>query len=206
MKLHAEKRETVGTGASKQARADKKIPAVVFGKEFGSTSVLIDAKEFEDLLRELGRNAVFNIDIEGKETQVIIKNIDRSALKPEFYNVEMQAITKGQKVTVSITINIEGSEEVEEGIVTQVLNELEVEVAPADIPNEITVNVETMEIGDVLTVADLVTPSNLTVLSEDDTTVVVVSAPQLEEEPEEGSDVDADMPEPEVIGEKEDAE
>lgn len=201
MKLHAEKRETVGTSSSKKARADKKIPAVVFGKEFESTPVLIDRKELEDLVRVLGRNAVFNVEIDGKETQVLIKNIDRSALKPEFYNVEMQAITKGQKVTVSVTITIEGSEEIKEGIVTQALNELEVEVAPADIPNEIKVNVETLEIGDVLTVADLVTPDNLTVITEEDTTVVVVSAPQLEEEPEEGSDVGAEMPEPEVIGE-----
>lgn len=203
MKLHAEKRVKVGTSASKQARAENKIPAVVYGKDFEATPVLIDTKELEDLVREMGRNAVFEIDIDGRSQQVLIKNVDRSALKPELYNVELQAITKGQRVTVLVPVVLEGSEEIKEGILTQALNELEVEVLPAEIPAEITVDVKDMVIGDVLTVEEMSIPENVEVLTEKDTTVAVVSAPQLEEEPEEGADVDAATPEPEVIGENE---
>ncbi|HJB23256.1 50S ribosomal protein L25 [Jeotgalibaca ciconiae] len=197
MKLKAQKRERLGTSASKQARVDKKIPAVVFGKEFDSTAVLIDSKEFEDLLRSEGRNAVFNIDIDGKETQVIIKNVDRSALKPEYYNVELQAITKGQKVTVTVTIVPNGAEEIKEGILTQTLNELEVETEPANIPSEIELDVSELVIGDTVTVSELTVPENVTVLSDPESTVIVISAPQLEEE----TDEDAEVAEPEVIGE-----
>lgn len=200
MKLKAQKRERLGTSASKQARNDNKVPATIFGSDMEAQSVLIDRKEFDELLRELGRNAVFNIDLDGEETQVLIKNIDLSALKPEIYNVELNALTKGQKVTVPVTIVLEGLEDVKEGVVTQTLNEVEVETDPLDIPTEITLNVSDLVIGDTVVVSDLKVPENVTVLAEADETVVVVAAPRVEEEPTDG---DAEVAEPEVIGEKE---
>lgn len=200
MKLKAQKRERLGTSASKQARNDNKVPATIFGSDMDATSVLIDRKEFDELLRELGRNAVFNIDLDGKETQVLIKNIDLSALKPEIYNVELNALTKGQKVTVPVTIILEGLDDVKEGVVTQTLNEVEVETDPLNIPTEITLNVSELVIGDTVIVSDLKVPKNVTVLAEADETVVVVSAPRVEEEPADG---DAVVAEPQVIGEKE---
>ena len=200
MKLKAQKRERLGTSASKQARNDNKVPATIFGSDMEAQSVLIDRKEFDELLRELGRNAVFNIDLDGEETQVLIKNIDLSALKPEIYNVELNALTKGQKVTVPVTIVLEGSEDVKEGVVTQTLNEVEVETDPLDIPTEITLNVSDLVIGDTVVVSDLKVPENVTVLAEAEETVVVVAAPRVEEEPTDG---DAEVAEPEVIGEKE---
>ena len=200
MKLKAQKRERLGTSASKQARNDNKVPATIFGSDMEAQSVLIDRKEFDELLRKLGRNAVFNIDLDGEETQVLIKNIDLSALKPEIYNVELNALTKGQKVTVPVTIVLEGLEDVKEGVVTQTLNEVEVETDPLDIPTEITLNVSDLVIGDTVVVSDLKVPENVTVLAEAEETVVVVAAPRVEEEPTDG---DAEVAEPEVIGEKE---
>ena len=200
MKLKAQKRERLCTSASKQARNDNKVPATIFGSDMEAQSVLIDRKEFDELLRELGRNAVFNIDLDGEETQVLIKNIDLSALKPEIYNVELNALTKGQKVTVPVTIVLEGLEDVKEGVVTQTLNEVEVETDPLDIPTEITLNVSDLVIGDTVVVSDLKVPENVTVLAEAEETVVVVAAPRVEEEPTDG---DAEVAEPEVIGEKE---
>lgn len=200
MKLKAQKREQLGTSASKQARNENKVPATIFGSDIEPQSVLIDRKEFDELLRELGRNAVFNIDLDGEETQVLIKNIDLSALKPEIYNVELNALTKGQKVTVPVTIVLEGLEDVKEGVVTQTLNEVEVETDPLDIPTEITLNVSDLVIGDTVVVSDLKVPENVTVLAEAEETVVVVAAPRVEEEPTDG---DAEVAEPEVIGEKE---
>ena len=91
-------------------------------------------------------------------------------------------------------------EDVKEGVVTQTLNEVEVETDPLDIPTEITLNVSDLVIGDTVVVSDLKVPENVTVLAEAEETVVVVAAPRVEEEPTDG---DAEVAEPEVIGEKE---
>ena len=202
MKLQAQTRERLGTSASKQARAENKVPAIIYGKDVESTAILVDRKEFDDLLRKLGRNAVFTVVLDGEEQQVIIKNIDHSALKPELYNVELLALQKGQKVTVSVTIDLVGGEKIAEGVLTQTLNELEIETLPTSIPSEISVDVDHLTIGDTITVADLVVPEGVSALTDPETTVAVVSAPQEEEEP---ADPDAEVAEPEVIGE-EDAE
>lgn len=196
MKLTAQKRERVGSSASKKARVENKVPAVIYGKEFDATSVLVDRKQFEDLLRELGRNAVFNVDVDGKETQVMIKNIDHSHIKPELYNVELQALKEGQTVTVEVTINLVGAENIKEGVFTQTLNELEIETVATDIPQEITVELGEMAIGDTLTVGELKVPAGVTVLTDAETTVAVVSAPSVEEETTD------EAAEPEVIGEE----
>lgn len=196
MKLTAQKRERVGSSASKKARVENKVPAVIYGKEFDATSVLVDRKQFEDLLRELGRNAVFNVDVDGKETQVMIKNIDHSHIKPELYNVELQALKEGQTVTVEVTINLIGAENIKEGVFTQTLNELEIETVATDIPQEITVELGEMAIGDTLTVGELKVPAGVTVLTDAETTVAVVSAPSVEEETTD------EAAEPEVIGEE----
>lgn len=200
MKLKAEKRERLGTSASKQARNDNKVPAIIYGQDVETTPVLIDRKEFDDVLRQLGRNAVFSIELEGKESQVLIKSVDHSALKPEIYNVELNALKKGQKVTVPVSIILEGMEDVKEGVVTQTLNEIQIETDPANIPNEFTVDVSELVIGDTVLVSELNIPSDVEVLTEAEETVVVVAAPRIEE-PEE-TDGEATAAEPQIIGEK----
>lgn len=200
MKLKAQKRERLGTSASKQARNDNKVPAIIYGQDVETTPVLIDRKEFDEILRQLGRNAVFNIELDGKERQVLIKHVAHSALKPEIYNVELNALKKGQKVTVPVTIILEGLDEVKEGVVTQTLNEVEVETDPANIPSEITLDVSGLVIGDTVVVSELPIPDKVDLLTDSEETVVVVSAPRVEEEP---SDDEAEAAEPEVIGEKE---
>lgn len=199
MKLNAEKRERLGTSASKQARRDNKVPTIIYGRDIETTPVLVDRKEFDDILRKLGRNAVFNVVLDGKEIRVLIKEISMSALKPEVYNVELNALTKGQKVTVEVAVVIHGAEEIKEGVVTQPLTEIEIETEPGNIPTEITYDISELVIGDTVAVSDLVVPENVEVLTEPETTVVMVSAPRLEEEPA----TDDEVAEPEVIGEKE---
>lgn len=52
MKLQVEKREKVGSSAAKRARLDKKLTAVIYGKDVEATPVLLDAKEFDDVLKQ----------------------------------------------------------------------------------------------------------------------------------------------------------
>lgn len=81
---------------------------------------------------------------------------------------------------------------------------MEVNVAPANAPSEYIVDVSEMEIGDAKHVSDIVIADDVELLTDTELTVVSVSAPQIEEEPEPTSD--DEMPEPEVIGEDKDSE
>lgn len=178
------------------------IPAAIYGREVETVAVLLNRKEFEMTLREVGANGVFDVEVDGDTYHVFVKEKTNAALKPEIYHVDLLAFTKGQKVNMTIPVYITGEEEIKEGIVSQSISELEVNVAPAEAPSEFTVDVSEMEIGDTKHVSDIAIDDSIELLSDTDSTVVSVSAPQIEEEPE--PTADDEMPEPEVIGEDED--
>jgi len=204
MALKAQKREQVGTTASKKARNEGKLPANIYGKDVDSVSILLDKKEFEDKIREVGVNGVFNVEVEGNGTyNVFVKDMTTASLKNLIYHVDLLAFKEGEKVTMTIPIVVTGEESVDEGYVSQELNELEVEIAPSDAPDEIEVDVSQMEIGDTMTVSDLEIPEGVDaeILTDGDYTLVTVVPPTEYEEPEQGELEDGSMPEPEVIGE-----
>ena len=97
MKIAAEKRTKTGTSASKRARSAGKLPAVVYGKQVESLPVLLDLKEFEDAIREVGANGAFTLEIADEDYQVFVKDSASFALTPKLYHVDLQAFTAGEK-------------------------------------------------------------------------------------------------------------
>ena len=181
MKLQVEKREKVGTSAAKRARMDKKLTAVIYGKDFEATPVLLDAKDFDEVLKQLGKNAIFEVSLSGgKTTQVIVKDIQQAALKNQIQNVALQVITKGQKLTMTVPIHLVGSEDVKEGVLTQTLNELEIETDATHVPTEFQIAVNEMTIGDTLAVADIKVDAGVSVLTDSEAAVVILAAPAAE--------------------------
>ncbi len=204
MKIVAELRTKTGTSASRQARAAGKLPAVVYGSELESLAVLLDLKEFEDTVREVGANGVFTLEVDGEEYQVFVKEYSSFALKPSLYHVDIQAFTAGEKVVMTIPVYVEGDEKVIEGIVSQSVSEIELEVAPEKAPESFIIDVSELEIGDSITVAEIELPEDTVLITESDETVLTVTAPEDITEDLEPTETTDEMPEPEVIGEDED--
>ena len=192
MKLQVEKREKVGSSAAKRARSDKKLTAVIYGKDVEATPVLLDAKDFDEVLKQLGKNAIFEVSISnGKTMQVIVKDIQQAALKNQIQNVALQALTKGQKLTMTVAIHLVGSEDLKEGVLTQTLNELEIETDAAHVPTEFQIDVNEMNIGDTLTVADIKVDAGISVLTDPEEAVAILAAPATETADEDEASAEA---------------
>lgn len=200
MNLKAELREKTGSSASRKARNEGKIPVSLYGKSLEATSLLVNRRDFEALLKAEGTNAVFDLDYNGGTQKVWLKDYERAALKDVVYSVDLEAISADQTLTVEVPLYLVNEEEVEEGIVEIIENLITVETKPDSIPQSFEVDVKGLEIGDTLTVADLTVPEGVEVTMESDLTIVSVSVPT--EEAEE-VDPDAEAAEPEVIGESE---
>lgn len=198
MALDAELRTKTGTGASKKARNEGKIPVSLYGGDLEATSLLVNRREFEALLKKEGSNAVFDVNYDGKTQKVILKNFEKAALADQFYSVDLAAISADQKLQVEIPLVLVNAETIKEGIVELVMNAVEVETAPDTIPNSFEIDVTGMEIGDSKSIADLEVPAGVELLVDSEETIVSVSAPS--EEPEETDSEEA--AEPEVIGEE----
>ncbi|NJP39591.1 50S ribosomal protein L25 [Oscillospiraceae bacterium HV4-5-C5C] len=182
MNISVKSRSKVGTAAAKQARREGMVPATVYGKDFKPVSILMEAKTVDSLLRTKGRNAVFNVELDGRTQQVMFAEVSRDFMKGQLLNVELRALTKGQKVRVQVPVVLLNEDKVQVGVVSLVMADVEVEAEADKVPQELTVDVSGMEIGDVHRVADLKLPEGCRVLSHEEEPVVVVSAP-AEEEP-----------------------
>lgn len=191
MKVELKSRETVGTTSAKAARRQNLTPATVYGGSIESTSVLIPTPELDQILREQGRNAVFDVVLDGeKEAQVMFANIQRDALTSTILNVELRHIEAGQKVVVTIPVTLLEVGTIVDAMVNQNLLEIEIEVAPADIPSGFEVSVEGMEIGDSKLVSELDIPEGITVLTDGDEPIVSIAPPEAEEETDTEEEVD----------------
>ena len=192
MKVELKSRETLGTTSAKAARRQNLTPATVYGGTIESTSVLVKTSELEQILREQGRNAVFQVVLDGeKEAQVMFANIQREPLTREILNVELRHLEAGQKVIVRDPVTLLDVGVIVDATVNQSLLEIEVEVAPADIPSGFEISVQGMEIGDSKLVSDLELPEGVVVLDDADEPIVSIAPPVDEpEEDEEAEEVD----------------
>lgn len=195
MAIKAELRTKTGTSASRKARQEGLIPVSLYGTDFDALSLTINRRDFEALLKKEGSNAVFDLEYDGKTQKVWIKSFDKASLKDLFYNLDLEAISADQKLTVEVPLYLVNEETVKEGIVELIANTIQVETTPDNIPSSFEIDVEGSVIGDVKTVADLVVPENVVILDESDRTIVSVSAPT-----EEPVETDEEVAEPEVIG------
>lgn len=197
MKLEAQLRDNTGTSASKKYRRDGFVPASIFGSEMETTSILINRHDYEAVIREVGFNGVFDLEIAGDDTyQVFVKEQDNAPVKDIIYHVDLQSFKAGETVVMTIPVYLQGDDELEGIVANQSISEIEVEVEPAKAPAEFYVDVANLEVGDSVSIEELDIPEYVTVLEDGDATVVSISV--AEEEPEEPEEVTAD--EPELIG------
>lgn len=199
--LKASKRETLTRSATKELRREGSIPAVVYGKEDAPVSVSVNNLELLKTVRDEGRNAIIGLDIEnGEKVDVMLHEYQTHPVKGDVTHVDFIVVNMKEEMDVAVPLNLvgEAAGTKEGGILQQPQFELQVRAKPRDIPEEIVVNVDALEIGDSISVADLPKSDLYEFIDDADTTVVTVSAPAAEEE-----EIDADVDfsaEPELVG------
>ncbi|WP_040928186.1 50S ribosomal protein L25/general stress protein Ctc [Nosocomiicoccus massiliensis] len=189
-KLVANSRESLTKGELNELRAAGKVPAVLYGYNVENTSVTVDEVEFIKLIREIGRNGVIDLELDGKTVQAMVNEYQFESLKNRVDHIDFIAINMDEERTVEVSVVTvgEAAGEKEGGVVEQPNFVVEVTARPADIPEELEVNVEALEIGDSISVGDIRDKFSFTIENEDDTTLAMVSVPQEEVEEEEAED------------------
>ena len=210
VKLRAERRDDLTKSYTNQLRNKGLIPSVVYGNDKEAITVAVENIELLKTLRDEGRNAVITLDIEqGESVEVMLHEYQVDPLRDEVIHADFYVVDMSQEMDVTVSIQLEGEPAgvKEGGILQQPLYELQIRATPANIPDQITINVADLAIGDAISVADLDKADGYEVTEDPDTTIVTVTAPQAEEELEPSED--DEFVEPELVdqkGEQEDAE
>lgn len=163
------------------------IPAVVYGFQMESQPISVDEKNLSKTLREVGRNGVMKLEVNGKTINVVMSDYQMNILKGQMIHADFLAINMKEELEVNVAVHVIGTSVgvSEGGLLQQPSRELTITVKPSDIPEAIEVDVSGMAIGDTLTVADVRDKIDYTITNDDDYTLVTVSAPRTEVEPEE---------------------
>jgi large subunit ribosomal protein L25 len=207
----AKTREGRGKNDARRARAAGLVPVTVYGGEGGSVSAVAPLRDLAAILRsESGRNTIFTLDIEGLGTsEVMFHDRQIDPVRGRLIHADLTRLVKGQKIEVTVPLHMVGEPvgvREEEGVLEQIIREIEIRCEPREIPDVINVDVSNLAVHDVLHISDIQVAEGIEILNDPDTVIVTVSVVREEEvaAPVEG-DVTA---EPEVIGKgkKEDEE
>jgi large subunit ribosomal protein L25 len=192
VKLKVIPREDLGKQGSKRARAAGNIPAILYGEQQPNIALMIDARELRlALSTSSGRNVIIQLLIEGSETtRAVIREMERDPVNRHILHVDLQRISENKPVVMHIPVTLTGeSPAVKEGrgILDHTMRQLEVRCLPRNIPQNIEVDVSSLEVRHAIHVYDISVPG-IEILDNPDRPVVEVLQPTLFEEPVEGAE------------------
>jgi large subunit ribosomal protein L25 len=192
-----------GSRASGRLRTFGQVPAVVYGHGITPLSISVDWRELRAALTtEAGANALINLEVGSDRHLTVVRDMQRHPIKHDVLHVDFQVVDRDQIISTDVPIVLTGESESVEGTdgatVSQTMHTLTIKSKPGAIPNEISVDISSLEVGNAIRVSDLQLPAGVETDVDPEepvvtATVVVVDIPEPEvaEEGEEGAEGEA---------------
>lgn len=175
--LKLEEREVVGKKLGAMRR-DGWVPAVIHDHGKPSVHVMGKQTEVAKAFKVAGKNHPVDVTVGSKKFLTLIKQAPYVPLKSELQHVVFQAVKQNEKVEAEVPVIIEGTPPAEKAglmVLTQ-LDQVLVEALPKNLPEKLVLDAEKLaEIGDRFTVADLVAPEGVTILTEAEHAIATVT-------------------------------
>jgi large subunit ribosomal protein L25 len=161
----------------------------VYGRGIQAKSVQCPYLPTVRVVHQAGTSHLVSLAIEGEDARrnVLIREVQRDPVTDKILHLDFYAIIAGQKLRLEVPLVQHGKSPAEElgGVVMQLLDTIEVECLPEDMPAVIEVDLSRLAVLHArLTVADLPIPENVTVLTPKDAEVVHVASQRMKEEEE----------------------
>lgn len=165
-------RTEFGKGASRRARRDGLVPAVIYGHGEKPQHITLPARELGVALKQ--SNVLLDIVIDGKTELTLPKAIVRHPLKQILEHVDLVLVRRGEKVVVSVPVHAAGEYD-RDGILEHVNNTIDVLVEATAIPNFLTLDITGLAAGLSLYAGDVVLPVGVVLESDPKMIVVHIS-------------------------------
>jgi large subunit ribosomal protein L25 len=193
IEISANKRELQGTGASRRLRNAGKVPGIVYGGTTNPVNIELNHKELaQNLSKEAFHASILTLDLDGKKEQVLLRSFNMHPFKLQVQHIDFQRVSKDRKIHMKVPfhfVNAELSPAIKEqgGVVSHVLNELNITCLPDDLPEYIEIDLSTATVGYSVHAKDIKLPKGVeAVLHKKENPVVVsVLVPQLAQVEEE---------------------
>ena len=184
--LKAAPRADFGSRSSRRMRREGAVPGVVYSGGSEATPFQVSERDVRSILIEGA--ALFDLEIDGsKAVPVVIKEEQRHPVRGSLQHLDLMQVNLKEAIQAEVAIELEGVDDAPGvkggGVLEHVTREITVEALPAEIPDNICVDVSAMEINDTLSLAVVSPPEGVKFLAEEleEITIVTVSPPRVEE-------------------------
>jgi len=180
--LSAETRERAGKGASRAHRREGRVPAVIYGEKQAPISIHVEEKALVKML-STGHfmNSVIMIDAGGAPTRTLPKDVQFHPVSDRPLHVDFLRIGEHASVHVNVPVHFtdeEASPGIKRGgVLNVVIHDLELICDAAEIPEEISVSLAGLEVGDTIHISSVKLPKGAKPAALDDLTIATIVAP-----------------------------
>ena len=164
-------------------RTKGQVPAVFYGAKEDSTPIAVDALAFDKIWREAGETSIVKLTGIGDEKETLIHDVQFHPVTDKPLHADFYVLEKGKKIKLKIPLEFIGQAPAEKAghIVVKALHEVEIEVAPAELPKALSVELASLEnVGDHIVASHIKLPSSATLVTGADE--IVVSITEFKEE------------------------
>jgi len=182
-KLDIESRESVGKKSTKSVRREGKIPSTLYFKGEKPESIAIDKIKLYKALKSDQR--VYEVELSGESQYVMVKAVQYHPVTDEIVHLDFMRVRRSEKMTISVPLLLIGKPVgvTEGGILSQTLNQIEISCFPTNVPEQIEVNIDHLELNSSISVADVsIDDEEIEILSATDINVASITTPAAEEE------------------------
>ena len=181
--ISAASREGIGVkGALSKIRAEKKIPAVVYGGHKEPVSVTVSVKDLGKIVKA-GKNTLVEMDLNGAKELALVKEIQYHAVTDNPIHADFQRVSMKDKMNVVVPLKLEGTpaDVANYGaIIEHILREIEVRALVSAIPHEIVLDITPMTINKGLLAGDIKLPEGVELVTDPEAPVVHLAIPKEE--------------------------
>lgn len=164
---------------AKKLRREGYVVGNVFGKKIeGSIPVKFHTLELEKFLKKAHKGSQIMLDVEGTQYDALIKDVAYNPVAGRIDEIDFQALVSTEKVHSVVEVILENHDKIVEGVLQESLEEIAYKALPADLVDEVRVDVGGMKIGDIIRVKDLpiYADKKITITTDPDAIVVALNA------------------------------
>ena len=188
--IQATIRDTKTKGQVNDLRSKGNVPGIVYGGEQPNEKISITTKELKNLInKENFLSNVISIQLDGKEQKVLTRNIAFDTVTDEPIHFDLMRIVKGGKIILEIPVKFNNNELSpglkRGGVLNIVRRKVELRCPAENIPTELVVDLEGLDIGTSIKISSISLPENVSpTIQGRDFVIATVAAPTVVKEPE----------------------
>jgi large subunit ribosomal protein L25 len=185
IEMNVKKRDAQGTGASRRLRRADQVPAIIYGGDKPATPITLDHNEiFHALRKEAFHASVLTLNVEGTKETVLLRDTQMHAYKLQVLHVDFQRVDATHKLHTKVPFHFVNADaapgvKLQGGIVSHVMNEIDVQCLPSQLPEFIEVDLSGLSVGQSIHVSQVKLPAGVEALTHGaDPVIVTLTLPR----------------------------